>query len=145
MREPHWLAGMTRRRVTGGLELMVPLATSAVRSWRETQEEKGEKSGERADRRERERAKPHRKRSDGRGQGGRGELNHWRVLTSAIRIERPLNSNQAHLKHLEVNVLNAGNQKPAQLCYDTMNYVNISLIISITSKPKSRPHTSILI
>ena len=35
MREPHWLAGMTSRRVTGGLELMVPLATSAVRSWRE--------------------------------------------------------------------------------------------------------------
>ena len=33
MREPHWLAGMTSRRVTGGLELMVPLATSAVRSW----------------------------------------------------------------------------------------------------------------
>lgn len=35
MREPHWLAGMTSRRVTGGLELMVPLATSAVRSWTE--------------------------------------------------------------------------------------------------------------
>lgn len=32
MREPHWLAGITSRRVTGGLELMVPLATSAARS-----------------------------------------------------------------------------------------------------------------
>lgn len=32
MREPHWLAGITSRRVTGGLELMVPLATNAARS-----------------------------------------------------------------------------------------------------------------
>lgn len=34
MREPHWLAGITSRRVTGGLELMVPLATNAARSWK---------------------------------------------------------------------------------------------------------------
>lgn len=32
MREPHWLAGMTNRKVTGGLLVTVPLATKAVRS-----------------------------------------------------------------------------------------------------------------
>lgn len=66
MREPHWLAGMTSRRVTGGLELMVPLATSAVRSWRviqgtnQTAEFKVEI---------------------------KGEISHWGVLTPTIRIE----------------------------------------------------------
>lgn len=47
MREPHWLAGMTNRRVTGGLELMVPLATNAVRSWREIKKKCGESQQER--------------------------------------------------------------------------------------------------
>lgn len=66
MREPHWLAGMTSRRVTGGLELMVPLATSAVRSWRviqrtnQTAEVKVEI---------------------------RGEISHWGVVTPTIRTE----------------------------------------------------------
>lgn len=32
IREPHWLAGMTSRRVTGGFVLMVPLATNVARS-----------------------------------------------------------------------------------------------------------------
>lgn len=32
MSEPHWLAGMTNRKVTGGLLVIVPLATRAVRS-----------------------------------------------------------------------------------------------------------------
>ena len=31
--EPHWLAGMTRRRVTGGLETVPPLAGAEQRSW----------------------------------------------------------------------------------------------------------------
>lgn len=31
--EPHWLAGMTRRRVTGGLETFPPFAGAAQRSW----------------------------------------------------------------------------------------------------------------
>lgn len=33
MREPHWLAGMTNLKVTGGLLVTVPLATNAARSW----------------------------------------------------------------------------------------------------------------
>lgn len=33
MREPHWLAGMTSRNVTGGLLVTVPFATRAVKSW----------------------------------------------------------------------------------------------------------------
>lgn len=35
IREPHWLAGMTSRSVTGGLLLTVPLATKTDRSWQE--------------------------------------------------------------------------------------------------------------
>lgn len=31
--EPHWLAGMTRRRVTGGLEMLPPFAVAEQRSW----------------------------------------------------------------------------------------------------------------
>lgn len=35
--DPHWLAGMTRRKVTGGLETLPPFAGAAQRSWgRET-------------------------------------------------------------------------------------------------------------
>lgn len=31
--DPHWLAGMTRRKVTGGLETLPPFAGAAQRSW----------------------------------------------------------------------------------------------------------------
>lgn len=34
MREPHWLAGMTSRSVTGGLLVTVPFATRAAKSLR---------------------------------------------------------------------------------------------------------------
>lgn len=68
MREPHWLAGMTSRRVTGGLELMVPLATNAVRSWTEIWGKRRKMCWESAGRRKRER-ESQRKRSGGRGQG----------------------------------------------------------------------------
>lgn len=70
---------------------MVPLATSAVRSWKDVREKKekcGERWQEREKEREREREKePQRKRSDRRGQGGnegRDTVSHWRVLTPAI-------------------------------------------------------------
>ena len=58
MREPHWLAGMTSRRVTGGLELMVPLATSAVRSWKEIWAKKNLVRVNRKEKREREGGSP---------------------------------------------------------------------------------------
>lgn len=41
MREPHWLAGMTNLKVTGGLLVTVPLATNAARSWERGGERRG--------------------------------------------------------------------------------------------------------
>lgn len=81
MREPHWLAGMTNRRVTGGLELMVPLATNAVRSWREIKKMWWESAGKNEER------ESQRERSDSRGQGGKGGNN---------STERAFNLDPAH-------------------------------------------------
>lgn len=98
MREPHWLAGMTSRRVTGGLELMVPLATNAVRSWREIRAKKRVCGESRQQRMRKEESQG--KRSGSKGSQMvemKGEKSHWRVLSPTIRTEQELNFNAAHV------------------------------------------------